>query len=210
MKNYWVTLSIFFLAILVSLFTWPYLDQELAIQWQNGETSATVPRWLGVLTMPAVMILVITIFAVFLRFDPNRDGVSCETRSTIITLFMAVFFGGHILILLNGLGVEINEQIYGGLIIGSLCIVLGNIMPKVRMNHTVGLRTTWTLKNKTVWELSNRFTGRLFFAAGLVILPLAIPLSEYYVLIATGILLCVAVIGVLHSYIKYQQIVSKS
>ena len=36
-------------------------------------------------------------------------------------------------------------------VFGAGMIVLGNVMPKLRMNSVAGLRTKWSMKNETVW-----------------------------------------------------------
>ena len=51
---------------------------------------------------------------------------------------------------------------------GVLLIVLGNYMPKAKMNSAVGLRCAWSMYNDVTWQKSNRFGGRAMMAAGLV------------------------------------------
>lgn len=47
-------------------------------------------------------------------------------------------------------------------------IAIGNVMPKLRPNWFVGIKTPWTLSSKTAWDRTHRFGGRLFVAMGLV------------------------------------------
>lgn len=54
--------------------------------------------------------------------------------------------------------------------LGVSLIVIGNIMPKVKMNSALGLRTTWSAKNETTWKKSQRFGGISLMAVGAVIL----------------------------------------
>ena len=55
--------------------------------------------------------------------------------------------------------------------------VLGNIMPKVRRNSAIGVRTKWSVANDSVWQKTQRYGGRVMVAAGLaaIILSLFVP-----------------------------------
>jgi uncharacterized membrane protein len=46
---------------------------------------------------------------------------------------------------------------------------LGNILPKVRDNYFVGIKTPWTLSDSEVWRKTHRLGGYAFFFGGLLI-----------------------------------------
>ncbi len=52
--------------------------------------------------------------------------------------------------------------------IGGLSLLLGLIMPRVRKNPFVGVRTYWTLTSDENWARTHRFAGYAFVAASLV------------------------------------------
>ena len=52
--------------------------------------------------------------------------------------------------------------------ISILIMVLGNYMPVAKRNKWFGLRTKATLSSDYVWEKANRFSGTLFFLAGVL------------------------------------------
>ncbi|MDF2566788.1 MAG: sdpI [Oscillospiraceae bacterium] len=54
--------------------------------------------------------------------------------------------------------------------IGTMLCVMGNIMPKVRLNTVIGLRTTWSMKNDRVWQKSQRFGGISFVICGIAVI----------------------------------------
>ena len=55
-------------------------------------------------------------------------------------------------------------------LLGVAMIILGNIMPKLRMNSIAGLRTVWSMKNETTWKKSQRFGGISFIVGGVIII----------------------------------------
>ncbi len=53
-------------------------------------------------------------------------------------------------------------------VLGLLFIPIGNVLPKLRRNGTVGVRTAWSLKNDQNWRRSQVAGGVVFMAAGAV------------------------------------------
>ncbi|MBP5492258.1 MAG: SdpI family protein [Clostridiales bacterium] len=66
---------------------------------------------------------------------------------------------------------------FTGIAIGALLVVLGNIMPKARMNSMFGIRTSWSLASDSVWQKTQRVGGFSSVICGfvMVILSLFIP-----------------------------------
>lgn len=51
---------------------------------------------------------------------------------------------------------------------GVAFIIIGNIMPKVRMNSLIGFRTPWTMKNEVTWKKCQLFGGITFIINGFI------------------------------------------
>ena len=90
-------------------------------------------------------------------------------------------------------------------LVGLLFAFLGNILPTVRHNYFVGVRTPWTLADPRVWDRANRLAGRLFFAGGLAMVLLALALPERWLLWAVlAIAAGVALPPVVLSYVWFR------
>ena len=87
---------------------------------------------------------------------------------------------------LSSLPLDINQLIFG--IVGVLMIVTGNIMPKLRMNSIMGLRTHWSMKNEVTWKKCQRMGGISFIVGGIIIIGVCIVLK--------GISCLVSVLGI--------------
>jgi uncharacterized membrane protein len=75
------------------------------------------------------------------------------------------------------------------------------VMPRVRRNYFVGVRTPWTLSSDEVWRKTHRFSGKLFMLLGLLMIVAAALLPEMaiFVVVMAGAL--VSVVGMLaYSY----------
>lgn len=57
---------------------------------------------------------------------------------------------------------------------GLLFLVLGNMLPKVRQNSTIGIRIKWTLENEENWNATHRFSGKVWVCCGLLAMVCAL------------------------------------
>ncbi|WP_255883371.1 MULTISPECIES: SdpI family protein [unclassified Ruminococcus] len=48
-------------------------------------------------------------------------------------------------------------------------IIIGNILPKARMNSLLGFRTAWTMKNEVTWKKCQLFGGIMLMLNGIII-----------------------------------------
>ena len=69
---------------------------------------------------------------------------------------------------LSTVSVDLSQLIF--ILLGIFMIVGGNIMPKIRMNSAMGLRTKWSMKDEITWKKSQRFGGISFMVVGLLII----------------------------------------
>ena len=66
----------------------------------------------------------------------------------------------------SALGQPVDVAMAMPALIGMLFIVIGNVLPKMRWNYVVGVRTPWTLADEGVWDRTHRFAGWVMVLAG--------------------------------------------
>lgn len=110
---------------------------------------------------------------------------------------------------LNYLPFDIN--VITNVLLGILLIVLGNYLPKTKLNSTVGVRTPWSMQNDIVWAKSNRFGGMAGVFSGLVIIIQALLIKGMTsTLITVGIIVLFAIISTIYSYYIYKNLKTKN
>ena len=116
----------------------------------------------------------------------------------ILTLYF-LYADFHQVENLNDVPFSLTKISFGCLVIA--LIILGNIMPKLKRNSLIGLRTSWSMKNDVVWKKSQRFCGILFMLSGIVILIFCFLLEGTLLTVLSLILLVIAaIISVIYSY----------
>ncbi|MCI9336789.1 MAG: DUF1648 domain-containing protein [Lachnospiraceae bacterium] len=134
----------------------------------------------------------------------NNENVCMTAGIVTLILFNAMtgytlYSGFHKIENLSSNQFDVNQLLCG--ILGIAMIIIGNIMPKLRMNAVTGLRTKWSMKNETTWKKSQRFGGISYMIGGVVIVVVCFLVQGIYCLLSTlGVIAVLLVIAVFYTY----------
>lgn len=173
-----------FLPLIVTIIALKFLPEQIPAHYDFNNQ---VTRWgskYETLIFPAVTI----IFGFFMlgmakysakheENGKNNESVCITTGIVSLILFNAMtgyflYTDFHKVENLSSVSLDINRLIFG--IVGISMIIIGNIMPKLRMNSVIGLRTSWSMKNEITWKKSQRFGGISFIIGGIVIVAICL------------------------------------
>ena len=106
---------------------------------------------------------------------------------------------------LNDVPVNLDKLMFS--LLGLIMIVLGNLMPKCRKNHIIGVRTKWSLSSDYAWKKSQRFGGITFIISGvLIIVGNAFLTESLACFIYSMTILCIdTIISIIYSYVVYKK-----
>ena len=93
--------------------------------------------------------------------------------------------------------------------VGAGQVALGNVLPKIRFNYVVGVRTPWTLADERVWDRTHRVLGPCMMVWGALILLAALATGGrgWPCLLATlggGVAFCG--FALVYSYVVYRRL----
>ena len=103
--------------------------------------------------------------------DPSNKGKNLKALSMVLWIIplLSNLVCGVLFALL--LGVDFSPFGWICACIGVLFAVIGNYMPKTKMNATLGIKTPTTYSSEANWNATHRFAGKLWFWGGLVLIP---------------------------------------
>ena len=87
------------------------------------------------------------------------------------------------------------------ILMGILFIFLGNVLPKTKLNGTIGLRCTYSMYNDVTWSKSNRFGGFALVIVGVITVITSLIFNGVISMILMMIFLIASII-VMISYAK--------
>jgi len=203
----WIPLGVIVLAFAASAAVYSDLPDRMPTHWNMaGELDGWTDRPWGAFLLPLMLLVGLGMFHLLPRIDPRGANYAKfkGTYEILIIATMVFLLGVHLVILAIALGQDISVTRVMPVGVGILFIVIGNILPRTRSNWFVGVRTPWTLSSDRVWERTHRFAGRLFVAAGglLVLIALFAPALTQRALIGVSVVVLVGVLG--YSYLVWR------
>lgn len=179
MKKKIVFYILMFLPLAAVLIALHFLPDQIPAHY---DFDGQVTRWgskYEALIFPAMTLLLGLIMLALTRFSSKQEETGSNNERVCLAVGIAsmallnamtayfLYTDFHAVQNLSAMALDINQMMFG--LLGIAMVVLGNIMPKLRMNSAVGLRTTWSMKNETTWKKSQRFGGISFIVGGAAI-----------------------------------------
>ena len=89
---------------------------------------------------------------------------------------------------------------------GLLFMIIGNYLPKVKQNNTIGIRVVWTLQDEENWSATHRFSGKLWVASGVLCMLCGLFGESIAALVLYIVsIMAAAIVSILYSYLYYKK-----
>ena len=89
---------------------------------------------------------------------------------------------------------------------GLLFMIIGNYLPKVKQNNTIGIRVVWTLQDEENWSATHRFSGKLWVASGVLCMLCGLFGESIAALVLYIVsIMAAAIVSILYSYLFYKK-----
>jgi uncharacterized membrane protein len=124
------------------------------------------------LTIPLGALVILLIFGSITKRDPLRANYERFRRTYEVSLDLAIVLavGTHLLLLslIMVLWSHIGRWIsyVPSCLVGVVLVVAGNVLPRLRPNNAMGIRTRWTLEDEAVWMRTHRVGGYFLLVFG--------------------------------------------
>ncbi len=192
--------------ILVGIVLWDKLPDTMAIHWgSDGEPNGFSSKAFVVFGFPIILLALQWICLLITSWDNKQVTQSLKALGIIYWIVPAVSVFANAITYSYALGQEINVELLSPLFCGLMFIYIGNYMPKIKLNHTLGIKIKWTLESEENWNKTHRFAGKIWVIGGAVIL-LAVCLPEtLMVSVVTAMLIILVLAPIIYSYVFYKQ-----
>lgn len=98
------------------------------------------------------------------------------------------------------LGKDFDITFWTVLGMGVLFAVMGNYLPKTRMNSTMGIKVSWAYTSDDNWNATHRFAGKLWFFGGIVMMFLAFLPDGWAITALFFVILTISVLPMVYSW----------
>lgn len=154
------------------------------------------------------MVLGIYLLLTFIPFiDPLWKRIQNKYHILLIFRDFALVFLLYIYILSIIAAKEGELRVHLlGIGLGLLFMFIGYYLPKLPRNWFFGIRVPWTLSSEIVWTKTHVLGGRLFMAAGLVIVVLSLLKVDLMIVLSATLIPTLLVVGLLYPLLLYRRL----
>ncbi|MDQ3557251.1 MAG: SdpI family protein [Gemmatimonadota bacterium] len=207
MKRPWTGLTIVGAMAAFTAAVYGRLPPRIATHWNlAGEPDGWSGRP-GAWLLPTVALGTWALLMAVPRIDPRGDNYARFRDTYLLVVNLTLVFLGvlHVATVGSALGWPVEVGRLTNAMLGLLFVGLGNVLPRVRPNWFLGIRTPWTLESDRVWRETHRLGGRVFVAGGVLILLLALLPDTTAEWLLLPVLLGTTAVPVVYSYLAWRR-----
>ena len=193
------------LPVLVGLLLWNKLPDNMTTHWGADGAADGQGSKAMVVFLPSSILLAVHILALVITgLDKNIHNQTKKAQAIIFWIIpcLSLFVGG----LLYGVafGMEMHLARFLPAFLGVLFALMGNYMPKIKQNSTLGIKITWTLQNEENWVKTHRFAGKVWFVGGLLMIAATFLPGNWCLYILPVFFIPMMALPVVYSYKIYK------
>lgn len=200
-----VALSALGFAALATAVLYDNLPDPLATHFDvHGNPNGWMPRAMGAWFAPVFGVVIWAVVRFLPRVLPKIDKRGAQNAGpiAIVAACTAVFMSAvHFVLLRVALvpGASVNRPVF--VLVGALFVAIGLVMPRVKRNAFIGVRTPWTLTSDENWARTQRVGGYAMVIGGVAAGALGAFGGATFVGLAIGVLLLSAVVPAVYSLV---------
>ena len=184
--------------IVIGLILWEKLPEQIATHFNaNNEPDGYSSKAFAVFGLPLIMLAFHFICLLATKADPKMKNLTDKNLTLVMWIIPAI----SLLLSVLTYGYTLNSSIRIGTVIilfmGILFIIIGNYMPKIKQNFSLGIKIPWTLADESNWYRTHRFAGKLWVLGGVIICLTALMENYIILMVITSVM---ALAPVLYSY----------
>ena len=201
-----ITSLLTLLPIPVGLLLWNRFPETMAIHWGiTGEADGYAHPSYAVFIMPLILLATHWVCIFFTGLDKGNKNRNKQLQTIVLWIIPVLSNFCMLFLYALALGWEFSPVVWMMVPMGLLFAVIGNYMPKTRMNSTIGIKVYWAYTSEENWNATHRFAGRLWFLGGIVIALCGfLPSLAATAILFVG-LLVISIVPIVYSWRYYKK-----
>lgn len=193
------------LPIVIGLLLWKQLPDSVATHFgADNQPNGYSSKVFAVFGLPFILLMIHFICVVVTNIDPKEKNIGKKVFQVVLWICPLVSLVVCNMIYVYNLGYQLNTGVIGGVLIGALYLILGNFIPKIKPNYSIGFRVPWALCDSENWYHTHRFGGKCMVIGGIVLIATS-PFQNVWILLVLAIIPCI--LPVIYSYLYYRKVI---
>lgn len=201
-----ITSLLTLLPIPVGLLLWNKFPETIAIHFGlTGQPDGFASIPFAVFVPPVLMLATHWLCILFTALDKGNKDRNRKIQSIILWIIPMVCNLSCCGIYALALGWEFSPVAWTMIPMGILFIVIGNYMPKTKMNSTIGVKVVWAYSSEENWNATHRFAGRTWVIAGILMALSGFLSNGWAVTVMIVMIMVMCVLPVVYSWRFYKR-----
>ncbi|MBR6515072.1 MAG: SdpI family protein [Clostridia bacterium] len=201
-----ITSLLILLPILVGVFTWDMLPRQMATHWGiSGEADGWSTRAVAVFVPPVALLVINWICILISKLDRSNKEQNPKAYNMVLCIMPMIswFVNGIMYAVTFGFKFNMFSLMVG--VFALAFIIIGNYMPKIKQNRTLGIKLPWTLESEENWNATHRFAGKVWFVGGILCLGCVFVPEKAGMYVLPSLLAVLILIPTVYSYMFNQK-----
>jgi uncharacterized membrane protein len=201
-------LGIIILVCVLSALLYPGLPESIPSHFNaKGIADAFSPK-LDFMLIMVGMVVGVYLLLTFLPFiDPLWKRI--QSKYNVLLIFrdfaLVLILYLYILSIIAANEGQLRVHLLG-VGFGLMFLFIGYYLPKLPRNWFFGIRVPWTLSSDIVWTKTHTLGGKLFIAAGLVIVVLSLLKLDLVIVLSVTLVPTVLIVGLLYPLFLFRRL----
>ncbi len=205
-KSVILTSFLILLPMVIGLLLWERLPDTMATHWgTNGQPDGWGSKPFTVFALPLIILAAQWLIIGCSYLDPNHKGHNKKAFGLILWILPFVSLISSLLLYGTALDLDLNFSAILFAMLGMMFMSIGNYLPKMKRNATLGIKIPWTLANEENWNATHRFGGRVWVYGGMAVMILSLLPITTAPVIVFAILPAMCFVPMGYSYWYYRQ-----
>ncbi len=201
-----VSSVVILLPILFGLIMWNELPDTMTTHWgADGNADGVSAKPFAVFGLPVMILAVHLVCLYFTGLDQKQKGQNKKALNIIFWIAPLISLYSNGMVYAIAFGKVFDFVLLMPVLLGILFVFIGNYLPKVKQNRTLGIKISWTLNNEENWNKTHRLGGKVWVISGLAMLFSVFLPKAAIVPVAVCAITAAAVIPIVYSYCIYKR-----
>ena len=202
-KSFLITGAVCLLPMLFGVALWDRLPDSMAIHFDiNNNADNFASKGFAVFGLPLLIFALEWICMLATKLDPKYRNIDDSVMMKIVLWMMpCLSIMMSTITYTYALGKEIKVGFIVLLFMGALFVVMGNYLPKCKQSYTMGIKLPWTLNSEENWNRTHRLGGKVWVAAGMIMMLTSFFESPFIML---AVVLVAVITPTVYSYKLYK------
>ena len=197
---------IILLPMLFGIIMWKNLPNTITTRFgADGVADGFSGKAFAVFGLPLILFVLHFVCLFFTFLDKKQKEQNQKALGMIFWIVPMISLITNGIMYRAAFGKEIDLEIFIPILLGIMFIFIGNYLPKIKQNRTLGIKVSWALNNEENWNKTHRFGGKVWVICGIILLFTAFLPPKAMVTVLTCLIVIGAFLPMLYSYLIYKK-----